>query len=72
MRCGLGGARLGLGLGHGVPARGTVDGHDCPRTCAVLAAQLDVQTGAVVLDAKAVRFVAVLVQDPSPIRFGYE
>ena len=70
--CTLGGGHLGLGLENGVTPRCSVDGQYSPRTGAILAAQLDVQACPVVLDAKAVRFVAVFVQDAAMLGVGYE
>ena len=49
-----------------------VDGQDGPRAGAVLAAQLDIEAGAVVLDAKAVRLVAVLMQNSSAVGIRHE
>jgi hypothetical protein len=63
---------LGLALGHGVASRHPVDRHHRPWTFAVLAAQLDKQTGPVVLDAQTVRGVPVLMQDPPSVGVGDE
>lgn len=72
VRCQFGGGGLGVSLGDGVEPRLSVNGQYRPRTRAILAAQLDVQARAVMLDAKPVCLVPVFVQDPSAIRVGHE
>lgn len=69
---GFGGGRLGGGLSYGVAPGGSVDRQHGPRTCAVLAAQLDVEARPVMFDAQPVRLVAVLVQDPSAFGIGHK
>jgi hypothetical protein len=70
--CHSGGAGFGVGLADGVAPGLSINGQDRPRTRAVLAAQLDIQARAVMLDAKPMRLVAVFVQDPSALRIGHE
>jgi len=67
---GRGCGRFGVGLGHRVLPRLSVDGQDRPRICAVLAAQLDVAAASVVLDPQPVRLVALYMQDPAGLGAG--
>jgi hypothetical protein len=55
-----------------VKPRHSIDCQYRPRTCAVLAAQLDIEAGTVVFDAQSMRLVAVFVQDPPTFGVGFE